>query len=127
MLSETKEAEPTGQGFMLQADQAVILDVADVLGRVGKVALRSAGGAITFMDVFNCLATLRHVADSGRYITNERGNPVFRVTTWNKARLAQFMDLIVQGKVEGLSPSPRERESLQILSVTLGKRNEQFH
>jgi hypothetical protein len=126
MISTAKEAGSDVEGFQFRADRDVILDVADVLGRVGKDAIRSAG-TIQFMEVFNCLATLRHVGNSDRYIAYERGNPVIRVTSWNNARLAGFMDLIVQGKVTGLSPNQRERESLRILSVTLRNTHEQFN
>ena len=126
MFSTAKEAGSGVTGFMLRADRDVILNVANVLGRVGKDAMRSAGGTVHFMDVFNCLVTLRYVGNSDRYIAYEGGNPGFWVTSWNNARLAGFMDLIVQDKVEGLSPNQRERESLRILSVTLRNTYEQF-
>lgn len=118
MLSAT-DTDEGANGFMLRAKSSVMLDSADVLGRVGKAAVRSVQGAVEFMEVFNCLATLRHAAYNSRYIAIEGGDTEIRVTSWDNARLATFMELIVHDKVEGISANQREKESLRILSFTL--------
>lgn len=128
MFSATNTGGCEGtNGFVLQAESSVMLDVADVLGRVGKDAIRSADGAVEFMEVFNCLATLRHAANNHRYIAIEGGDAEIHVTSWDNARLADFMDLIVRDKVERLSANQREKESLRILSVTLRGANDHYH
>ncbi len=43
MDTAAREAGSDVAGFTLRADRDVILDVADVLGRVGKDAIRSTG------------------------------------------------------------------------------------
>lgn len=125
MGSTTNSKESGSKGFVLQAQPSVMLDVADVLGRVGKRALHSVN--LGFGEVFNCLSTLRHVANSDRYIANEGADSGVRVTSWDNARLAGFMDLIAQDKVEGLSANQREKESLRTLSLSLSGTNEYRH
>lgn len=118
MFSDTIEANVNAEGVEIQIGRDIGLAVADVLGRVDKVALRSAGDTVRFSDVFNCLASLR-------YIAYESGETMFMVTTWDNARLAGFMDLIIREKVEGISPNQREREAMQLLITSLRTTDEQ--
>lgn len=124
MFSDAKEA--VGEE-VFRVNRSVILDVAAVIGRVGKDAIRSVRGEIQFFEVFNCLAALNHAVDTSRYITNASSEIEFRSTAWDTARLAGFMDLITRDKVDGLTPNQHERESLRFLSVTLRNTNEQHN
>jgi hypothetical protein len=108
-------------GQTITSQPAVVLAVADVIGRTDKRALRSVAGVVEFHDVFNYLSTLRHAS---RYITNESGDVSFLVTARNSSKLASYLDLVAQDKVDGMTPTPSERESLQILSSKMRSTND---
>lgn len=105
-------------GFLLRGSKADLTAVAHVLGQVGMSVVRKPSSPVTFADVFNCLSTLNHLANSRSYIANESSDSSI-VTTWNNIRLATFMDQLVQGEVKEVSPSEEEKNSLRTLSASL--------
>jgi hypothetical protein len=118
MFSTSKERETVPQ-FISDLKISVATDVANVFGRFGKAELRSVGDSVKFEDIFVCLAALRIASSNDRYIKDGGIIPVLGVKSLNIAGLLRLFALIITGEINGIQPSPREKESIKVLTTML--------
>lgn len=113
--------EPQRNG-LLASSFTTLRDVAGVLGRTNKTVLNSVTDIVSFADIFNTLAEVKHAIDevSPRqgYIPNE-GLVDFRLKSGNCLGMAEFMMRACEGRIDGIWPTRSERESLRITASTL--------
>lgn len=123
MLSSPTEVTEAALNGFLRCETTAASDTANVLGRVDKDCLRRVVDILSFNTVFSTLCSLRHGVSTASpqavYITRERNTVYFKVHPRDRAKLAEFCELVADGKVDGFQASEREKQSLWIFAVTL--------
>lgn len=121
MTTTTNAIVPQRNG-LLTACHTTLREVAGVLGRVNKAVLRDTADVVSFSDIFNCMAQLKHVTgetvNRPGYIRKE-GLVEFSTESSNNIGLSEFMRRAASGTVDGLKVDRCESESLMVLASTL--------